>query len=375
MNSYGYLGNSSSVTASAIADQFEKVARERSDMVAVRTLADGGSLTFGELAADCATLRQALVDLGVGRGAVVVSSVGSHPVFFAVVVACMDLGAALLPLGDATDTEAAALVHRIGATAIITDRTISVPVADERTLGSGMRLLKLPERGDSRSYGEAVVLKLTSGSTDLPKAAVASEWHLINDGRHIVDAMGIGPADVNLSCIPLSHSYAIGNIVMPLLWQGTGVALRPLFSPSQFVQDVTESGATVFPAVPFVFERMKSIESLERLPPSFRLLITAGARIDLATVLWFKERLGQKIHSFYGSSETGGISYDDSEAVTDPLNVGRALPRNDGDGPSFRAWRRKGSDLRHRKRGRRSIAPKEEDKLDSDVLRRWLPHR
>ena len=113
---------------------------------------------------------------------------------------------------------------------------------------------------------------------------------------------------------------------MPLLWQGTSVALRPLFSPSQFVQDVTESGATVFPAVPFVFERMKSIESVERLPPSFRLLITAGARIDPGTVVWFKERLGRKIHSFYGSSETGGISYDDSEAVTDPLNVGRALP-------------------------------------------------
>ena len=82
-----------------------------------------------------------------------------------------------------------------------------------------------------RLYRRSVVLKLTSGSTQLPKAAIASEQHLINDGRHIIEAMGIGSGDVNFTCIPLSHSYAFGNVIMPLLWQGTRVALRQSFSP------------------------------------------------------------------------------------------------------------------------------------------------
>jgi acyl-CoA synthetase (AMP-forming)/AMP-acid ligase II len=150
--------------------------------------------------------------------------------------------------------------------------------------------------------------------------------HLVNDGRHVIEAMGIEPADINFTCIPLSHSYAIGNVVMPLLWQGTGVALQPSFNPAQFVRSVVDSGATVFPGVPFMFERIKSLEPVERLPASLRLLITAGARIDVATVMWFHQHFNRKVHSFYGSSETGGIAYDDSEDVSDPVHVGRAMP-------------------------------------------------
>lgn len=294
--------------------------------VAVRSLADGGAITFADLLHDCSEVCRGLTEIGVRRGDTVVSVVGNHPVFLPLLVACMETGAALLPLGEATDTEVAGLVEQAGALAIITDRGLPVPFVRERSLRSGTRVLRLADRVALPRYGEAVVLKLTSGSTDLPKAAIASEMHLINDGRHVIDAMGLDPTDVNLACIPLSHSYAIGNLVMPLLWQGTSVALRQSFNPSQFLQDISVAGVTVFPGVPFMFERLKSLGHVERLPSSLRLLITAGARIDPGTVLWFRERLDRKVHSFYGSSETGGIAYDDSEDVTDPLHVGRAMP-------------------------------------------------
>jgi long-chain acyl-CoA synthetase len=256
----------------------------------------------------------------------VVSVVGNRPIFFSVVVACMNAGAALVPLGEATDAEAATLIVQAGAVAVITDRDLPLHAVREHSLGSGVRLLRLADRDDPPQYGRSVVLKLTSGSTHFPKAAIAAEKHLVNDGRHIIEAMGIEPTDINFTCIPLSHSYAIGNVVVPLLWQGTRVALRQSFNPAQFVRDVADSGATVFPGVPFMFERIKSLEPIDRLPASLRLLITAGARIDAGTVSWFRRHLDRKVHSFYGSSETGGIAYDDSEDVSDPLHVGRAMP-------------------------------------------------
>ena len=290
------------------------------------TLSTGTTTTFADLAAECTAIERALTDLGVGRGAAVVSVVGNRPIFFSVVVACMNAGAALVPLGEATDAEAAALIDQAGAVAVITDRDLPLHAVREHSLGSGVRLLRLADRDDPPQYARSVVLKLTSGSTHLPKAAIAAEKHLVNDGRHIIEAMGIEPTDINFTCIPLSHSYAIGNVVMPLLWQGTRVALRQSFNPAQFVRDVADSGATVFPGVPFMFERIKSLEPIERLPASLRLLITAGARIDAGTVSWFRRHLDRKVHSFYGSSETGGIAYDDSEDVSDPLHVGRAMP-------------------------------------------------
>ena len=311
--------------------------------MAVRSLADGRAITFADLLDDCSELCRALTDLGVGRGDNLVSVVGNHSVFLSLMVACLETGVALVPIGEATDAEVAGLVEQVGALAIITNRELPVQFTRERSLRSGVRVSRLAGRSAPPRYGEAVVLKLTSGSTDLPKAAIASEMHLVNDGRHVIDAMGLDPTDVNLACIPLSHSYAIGNLVMPLLWQGTSLALRQPFSPSRFLQDVSAAGATVFPGVPFMFERLKSLGQVDGLPSSLRLLITAGARIDPATVLWFRERLARKVHSFYGSSETGGIAYDASEDVADPLHVGRAMPETtiairpgDGSGPAGR---------------------------------------
>jgi acyl-CoA synthetase (AMP-forming)/AMP-acid ligase II len=314
---------------SAIADGFLKTCRDHAGEVAVRTLSDGRVLTFGDLHEQYVDTRQALVKAGVGPGSCVVSLVGNRPAFFSLFVACMDVGAALLPLSEATDAEVAALIDRAAAVAIVSERALPLAAVKEGSLPDGLRVLTLSARSDRSTpavYGRSVLLKLTSGSTDLPKAAVAGEHHLISDGRHVIDAMGIEPADVNLAYIPLSHSYAIGNIVMPLIWQGTGVALRQMFNPSQFGHDASLSGASIFPGVPFMFDQIQASLEIDRLPAGLRLLITAGARIDPGTVLWFQERFGRKIHSFYGSSETGGISYDDSEEVSDLPHVGWPMP-------------------------------------------------
>jgi acyl-CoA synthetase (AMP-forming)/AMP-acid ligase II len=307
-------------------ERFQRVCRDRAGAVAVQTLSAGTTTTFADLAAECRAIEQGLAGLGVGRGAAVVSLVGNPSIFLSVVAACVEAGAALVPLGDATDAEAVSLVEQAGALAVITDRTLPLHAVREHTLGSGVRILRLADRLNPPHYGLSVVLKLTSGSTHLPRAAVAADTHLVNDGRHIIEAMGIEPSDINFTCIPLSHSYAIGNVVMPLLWQGTRVALRQSFNPAQFVRDVVDTGSTVFPGVPFMFDRLKLLEGLDRLPAALRLLITAGARIDAGTVSWFRRHLDRKVHSFYGSSETGGIAYDDSEDVNDPPHVGLAMP-------------------------------------------------
>src|SRR5438034_2555530 len=209
------------MSTSAIAEAFHRVCRDQPGATAIRSLPDGRTITFADLLDDCSAIQRALNDLGTRRGACVVSFVGNRAVFFPLIVACMDLGAALLPLGEATDVEAATLVRQARPFAVIADRPLPLhPIRESRVLGD-LRVLRVPGGTRPPEYGESVVLKLTSGSTDLPKAAIASEMQLLNDGRHIIEAMGIGPGDINLAYIPLSHSYAIGNVIMPLFLQGT----------------------------------------------------------------------------------------------------------------------------------------------------------
>src|SRR5262249_36402328 len=61
-------------------------------------------------------------------------------------------------------------------------------------------------------------------------------------------------------------------------------------------------------------------------PPRLQRLISAGAPLAPATVRAFHDRFGMKVHSFYGSSETGGIAFDGDDAIDGSGTVGRPLP-------------------------------------------------
>ena len=43
--------------------------------------------------------------------------------------------------------------------------------------------------------------------------------------------MNIMPFDVQMATIPVSHAYGLGNLVLPLLLQGTRFVLRDSFVP------------------------------------------------------------------------------------------------------------------------------------------------
>ena len=134
-------------------------------------------------------------------------------------------------------------------------RTGRRPLRARSALGSLARL----RRGGKPRYagrrvetGAAAVLKVTSGSSDRPKAIVTTESNLWHDGRHITAAMDISTADVNLGSIPLSHSYGLGNLVMPLLVGGTPVVLRDAFIPRASRHMVTARHGLSWR--PFMFE-------------------------------------------------------------------------------------------------------------------------
>ena len=61
-------------------------------------------------------------------------------------------------------------------------------------------------------------------------------------------------------------------------------------------------------------------------PAGLARLVSAGARLEAETVRRFHDRFGVEIHSFYGTTEAGGIAFDDSDDTRQPLTVGRPLP-------------------------------------------------
>jgi acyl-coenzyme A synthetase/AMP-(fatty) acid ligase len=163
--------------------------------------------------------------------------------------------------------------------------------------------------GASRRSRDCCCIKITSGSSDVPKAIPCRAEHLLADGRQVISTMGIRPRDRNMAAIPLGHSYGLGNLVMPLILQGTSLVCAADYLPRQLVDWIGRYKVTVFPSVPAIFRVLAALPSGSGLP-TLRTAISAGAILSPEVAKSFYERFGVKIHNFYGSSETGGISYD-----------------------------------------------------------------
>ena len=179
--------------------------------------------------------------------------------------------------------------------------------------------------GERHDYRGAAMLKLTSGSTGVPRATFTTESQLVADSRQIARAMGFGPTDTQLAAIPLSHAYGFSVLVIPLLLQGTPFVLRESFVPHQLTADARAFDVRRLPGVPFMFEHLLQHAPEEPWPAGLQRLVSAGAPLGAAVARAFHARFGVKVHAFYGTTEGGGITYDDSDDPAIADTVGRPI--------------------------------------------------
>ena len=175
-------------------------------------------------------------------------------------------------------------------------------------------------------FDDHCLLKTTSGSTGQPRALAFTSANMLADGRQIAATMEIGPDDLNLGAIPFGHSYGLGNLILPLLEQGTTLIGSVEILPVALAAQVARFGATVLPSVPVVLRALADSSVDPVLLRSLRRIVSAGAPLRPEVATAFHARFGHLIRNFYGSSETGGICFDRTgEATLGGGSVGRPL--------------------------------------------------
>jgi len=172
---------------------------------------------------------------------------------------------------------------------------------------------------------DARLIKLTSGSTGKPKGIVTTETNLLADCASICQTMDIRADDVNFGAIPLSHSYGFSNLVTPLITRGTALVISNDYLPGSIIDSCNRYRCTVLPGIPMMFDHLASTDGTDGGFESVRTFISAGAPLPAATSRRFRERFGSPIHSFYGCSECGGITYDPRGGAAERGTVGTAV--------------------------------------------------
>ena len=174
-----------------------------------------------------------------------------------------------------------------------------------------------------RCASDVAHFKTTSGTTGASQLVAFTAGQLAADADNIVATMGLHPARPNLGVISLAHSYGFSNLVTPLLLHGIPLVLCP--SPMPEVVKAAAAGfeSLALPAVPALWSAWNDADAI---PRNVTLAISAGAPLSLELEASVFRRVGLKLHNFYGSSECGGIAYDDSnEPRMEAALAGRPL--------------------------------------------------
>jgi long-chain acyl-CoA synthetase len=268
--------------------------------------------TFAQIEEEAREFEQRLLR-EVREGAVIAIQVGNHPVWPALLLASLRRRLVALPLERTMaerERDAALLICGTAAIIEIENERIALRALAHEPVEWGPSLPSL--------------LKLTSGTTAAPRAIRFRSEQLLADCAQICDTMGITERDLNFAVIPLSHSYGFSNLVTPLLARGVPMVLSRDRMPRAVLDDLARTNATVFPGMPVfyqAFSEMNDVPGLSQL----RLCISAGAPLPLEVARKFREKFKQPIHSFYGSSECGGICYDRDATLLESGFVGERM--------------------------------------------------
>ncbi len=289
----------SAVARSPLLQSLERQVRDRGRLRALHSEAERRSFTFAQLGERVRAWAASLQKAGVQAGQLVAIALGNIPAFAEIFFALRLLDAAALLVDEGN----ASVASKMGASWVL-----------RRDAGSPMDGGPDPDVKWSPLQPEATIpagtalIKLTSGSTLAPRGACFSEEALVDGIEHILQGMEITADDRVLLSIPLSHGYGFDNGVLSLAAGGTPLILQNDILPGALLRSLKEHDVTFFPAVPALIRALGQVSWPEGL--ALRRVISASAPLSREAAEAFRRASGLPVGQFFGSTETGGISFE-----------------------------------------------------------------
>lgn len=302
-----------------IFESFKRWATDRRDQEALWSRGEKLRLSFGQIHERSVAWTRFL-DSEEGRPVAVAT--GNGAAFCELFLALRSLAVPMVSMdAGLTYSEKHDLCRRLGIATLIHGGE------DGDRLADGVRVTRLATAADRITIPppETALIKLTSGSTGEPAGACFRDQSLAIGVRQIGQGMELSAEDRVLIAIPLSHSYGFDNGVLSLAVLGTPLVLEPRFFPGPLFRALTEGEITFLPLVPPLVRSLGQSRWPEVLP--LRKVICAGGALVPEFAEQFRDASGRAIHNFYGSTETGGICFEDHPWEPEAAGtVGRPLP-------------------------------------------------
>ena len=304
---------------------------------------DATALTYGELFERSAQAASALVALGVKPGDRVAVQLEKSTDVIVVALACLRVGAVLLPLntaytlaeleyflGDAEPSLTLCRPDRLEpirtlARALNLRSVESLGVKGDGTFAMAIDNASAEFETRPRASDDLAAILYTSGTTGRSKGAMLTHGNLSSNALTLIDCWRFGPADRLIHALPVFHTHGLFVAVNVALLSGATMIFMPRFEPEAVIAALPE--ATAMMGVPTFYTRLLDQPALGRdLCVNMRLFVSGSAPLLAETHAAWRERTGFAILERYGMTETNMITSNPCDGERRPGAVGFALP-------------------------------------------------
>ena len=182
------------------------------------------------------------------------------------------------------------------------------------------------EINESITEEDKAIYLFSTGSTGVPKCIARSHKNLLALAENHTSTVGWDSSDKILFVIPISHTYAFGNLISALKI-GATIYLIEDFNRKAVVDTIVDEKITIFPAVPFMLDILSKYQAAKgRKYNNLKHVISAGAPLSETISREYFNTFGIYPRQLYGSSETGVISINMAEEIEKKIqSVGRPV--------------------------------------------------
>jgi long-chain acyl-CoA synthetase len=279
----GEAAKAAALDASTLCEAFQITAAARPDQVALRTIADGVSITFGEYAQRVRQLAGAMYALGVRRGDPVGFMLSNRPEFHLADTAAMHLGAVPFSIYNTSSPEQIAfLLSDAGCRVMVVEGAfleraqaaiadvgvvehlvvVDGPSPDDGLTLSDLEAAEVPSDFDFEASwrevagSDLLTLIYTSGTTGPPKGVQLTHANELAECRGIEGVAHPPPGGSVVSFLPHAHIADRGlSHYAQMIW-GHTITCCP--DVTQVFAHVADCHPTFFGAVPRVWEKLKA---------------------------------------------------------------------------------------------------------------------
>jgi acyl-coenzyme A synthetase/AMP-(fatty) acid ligase len=292
--------------------------------------------TFGEVSERSARLAGTLQARGVGKGDVVMTSIGNRPEWVLAMCACFRIGAVALSCTEQLRAKDLRLRLAVtNPTLVLADERNRAELQDAGVGGAGIPVALVPDEALFASeppppvelgYADPCLITFTSGTAGEPKAVVHGQRYLFGQRLQARRWLGAREGELVWCTAASGWSKSARNVfVAPWLSGAAGLLHDARFDPHERLEILARERVNVLCMAPTEYRAIAKRATL-RAFSDLRGMVAAGEALNPEVLRSWQEATGLEIRDGYGQTETGQLTGAPLDGPARPGSMGRALP-------------------------------------------------